>query len=147
MRVLNTVIYTDKLNAVREFYQKHFFFTYDEGEANSFGVLPFPEAKITYVDSAAAGIAPSQNVLLRLGMPFPIIERARLISEGVACGDLTVENWGSFYGNAVQYFVITDPSGSRIQLFEDRYGEDKQLMTTGDGTGTKKVQERQSHGG
>src|SRR5258706_7795478 len=146
MRVLNTVIYTDKLNAVREFYQKHFFFTVDEGEPNSFGILPFPEAKVTYVDSAAVGISPSQNILLRLGMPFPIIERARLISEGVVCSELTVENWGSFYGSGVQFFVITDPSGARIQLFEDRYGEDKQLMTTGDGTGTKKVQKRHSQG-
>jgi hypothetical protein len=142
MRVLNTVIYTDKLGEVREFYQKHFVFPFDEGEPNAYGILPFPEAKITYVDAASAGVAPSQNVLLRLGMAFPIIERARLISEGVNCSDLTVANWGSFYGSAVQYFTITDPSGARIELFEDHYGEEKQLMTTGDGTGTKKVQER-----
>src|SRR5258706_6878637 len=114
MRVLNTVIYTDKLSEVRAFYEKHFVFPSDTGEPNSYGILPFPEAKVTFIDSAAAGIAPSQNILLRLGLPFPLIERARLIAEGVACGELTMADWGSFYGTKVQYFTIIDPSGASI---------------------------------
>jgi hypothetical protein len=142
MRILTTVIYTDKLAEVKAFYEKHFVFPSDEGEPNSYGILPYPEAKVTFVDSASAGVAPSKNILLRLALPFTLIERARLISEGLACGELTVANWGYFYGSAVQYFMITDPSGAQLQIFEDHFGEEKQLMTTGDGTGTKKVHER-----
>jgi hypothetical protein len=143
MRVLNTVIYTDKVSEVRKFYETHFVYPTDTGEPNSFGVLFYAEAKITFVDAKSAGVEPSRNVLLRLTTAYPIIERARLIAAGVNCGEMVVENWGSFYGQAVQYFTVTDPSGTRIQMFEDHYGEEKQLMTTGDGTGTKKVQERE----
>ena len=142
MRLLNTVIYTDKLTEVRAFYEKHFYYPTDTGEPNSFGILPLPEAKITFVDAAALGAEPSRNILLRLATSYPVVERARLLAAGVDCGELAVADWGSFYGPAVRYFPMTDPSGACIQFFEAGYGEEKQLMTTGDGTGTRKVQER-----
>jgi hypothetical protein len=142
MRLLNTVIYTNKLNEVRAFYEKHFVFPTDTGESNSFGFFPYSEAKITFVDAASAGVEPSRSVLFRLSIVFPELERARLIASGAECGELMVANWGTYYGNAVQYFIVTDPSGARIQMFEPHYGEDRQLMTTGDGKGTKQVQDR-----
>ena len=144
MRLLNTVIYTNKLPEVRAFYGKHFAFPADTGYPNAYGIFPFAEAKITFVDAASAGVVPSQGMLLRLGLPFPNLERARIIAEGggSAVGDLVTEDWGSYYGQSVQYFTLTDPSGTRVQFFEDHFGEDRQLMTTGDGTGTKKVQEQ-----
>ncbi|MEP7287132.1 MAG: hypothetical protein ABI947_15365 [Chloroflexota bacterium] len=142
MRVLITVIYTDKLDEVRTFYDKHFVFPTVTDHPDAFGILVYPDATITFIDSASAGVAPSQNVVLRLLLPFTVLERARLISEGANCSELVVENWGSYYGQSVQYFTLTDPAGTRIQIFEDRFGEEKQLMTTGTGVGTKKVQER-----
>ncbi len=55
MRVLNTVIYTDKLSTVREFYEKHFQLPIEDKESVRFGLLWFGEARITYIDAATAG--------------------------------------------------------------------------------------------
>ncbi len=139
MRLLETIIYTDKLDEVRAFYEQHFLYPLDTGRANAFGILPIPEGKITYVDAASAGVDPSRGIFLRLGMTFPQLERARMVAAGVECGELTVEDWGPFYGQAVRYFTLTDPSGTRFQCFEAHYGEERQLMTTGDGTGTREA--------
>jgi hypothetical protein len=145
MRLLNTVIFTDKLDEVRAFWQRHFLYPVDEGEPNSFGVMPFPYSKITYIDAAAANMTVSRGIVLRLAMEYPPLERARLLSEGVACSELQTASWGTFYGTQVQYFTLNDPAGTTLQIFVDRFGDERQLMTTGDGTGTKKVQERQKH--
>src|SRR5450432_3672801 len=133
MRLLNTVVYTNKLPQVRAFYEKHFVFPADTGNPNAYGIFPFAEAKITFVDSESAGVMPSQGVLLRLGLPFPNLERARIIAEGggEAVDELVVEDWGSYYGQSVQYFTLTDPSGTKIQFFEDHFGEARQLITLG----------------
>ena len=140
MRILDTVIYTEKLGDVRAFYEKHFLFPTATLSASTFGILPFAEGKITFVEAASIGEMPSQGVLLRLGTAFVQLERARLVAAGVQCGELTVEDWGAFYGQAVRYFTLTDPSGTRIQFFEDHYGEARQIITIGDGTGTRNVQ-------
>lgn len=140
MRTLETIIYTDKLDEVRTFYGQHFFFPMDTGKATTFGILPIADSKITYIDAASAGVEPSRGGLLRLGTEFPQLERARLLAEGIECGEMTVDDWGPFYGQSVRYFTMTDPSGTRMQFFEAHYGEERQLMTTGGGTGTRDVQ-------
>ena len=78
--------------------------------------------------------------VLRFGLPFPNLERERLLREGVTCGELRVEDWGPFYGPQVRYFTMTDPARTQILFFEDRYGHDKQLMKTGSGIETRELQ-------
>ena len=135
MRLLNTVIYTDRLAEVRTFYETNFYFPMDRTEPNSFGILPLPEAKITFVDAAATGMVPSQNILLRLAIPYPALEHARLVAAGVSCSELATEDWGSFYRQAVQCFTFTDPSGVRIQFFGSHFGEEKQSIPPNEDTG------------
>lgn len=139
MRVMITVIYTDKLPQVREFWEKHFNLPMDNSLPNTFSVFPLADSVLTYIDAASAGVAPSQGVVLRLLLPLTNLERERMIAEGVECSDLIVENWGSYYGEKVRYFMFADPGGIKIQIFEDNYGYVKQLMTTANGTETRKA--------
>jgi hypothetical protein len=139
MRLLNTVIYTDKLGEVRSFYEKNFRLPLTNDTAEGFGIQWFGEAMASYLDAAAAGLPASVGVVLQIGMPFAVLERGRLITLGVECSEIMVKPWGPFFGKNVQYFSFNDPSGALIQLFEDHFGEEKQLMTTGDGTETRKV--------
>ena len=140
MRILDTAIYTDKLDEVRAFYERHFYFPMDAGSPGVFGIMPFAEARITFIDAAPAGAHPSQGAVVRLGASYPQLERARLLAAGIDCSEMIVEDWGAFYGRAVQYFSVTDPSGTRLLFFEDHHGEAKQIITIGDGTGTRDVQ-------
>lgn len=143
MRLLNTVVYTDQLAKTKAFWEKHFAgVPIEEGDHN-FTVFVYADAGITYVDAASANMHLSQGVLFRWTMQFLSLERARLLAAGVQCGELTLEAWGQHYGNQVQYFTISDPSGARIQLFEAHYGEDQQLMTTANGTGTRQVHQNE----
>src|SRR5258706_16337266 len=140
MRILDVVIYTDKLDEVRNFYQRHFAFDFDTKLPTAFSMYVFGEARITYIDAASAGASPSQGIVLRFGMPYPNLERDRLLTAGVTCSELRVENWGPFYGEQVRYYAMTDPSQTQILFFEDRYGHDKQLMKTGSGVETRELQ-------
>jgi len=141
MRILDVVIYTDKLSEVRTFYEKHFLMLPVETDrTTTFAFQPVGEARITYIDAAAAGVSPSKGILLRWCMPHLELERDRLISEGVSCGELVVEDWGTFYGKQVRYFSVIDPADDRIHVFEDRYGETVQLITLCDGRNTREVQ-------
>jgi predicted enzyme related to lactoylglutathione lyase len=135
-----SVIYTDKLDEVREFYQKHFRLTMEESVPHSFLVMPFSNTALEYIDAAWAGVAPSQGLLFRYRLPLTALEHERLAAEGVQCGELTVEPWGGIFGAQVQYFTITDPSGTRLQIFEDHFGEVRQMMTTADGTANREAQ-------
>jgi len=143
MRVLETVVFTDKLGEVRAFYEKHFAFPIDADNPTGFGILAFPEARIVFLDASQAGGRVTQGALVRIGLPFPELERARLLTEGVACSDLVVEDWGSYYKGPVRHFTITDPSGTRLQLFEDRYSRARQIIAIGDGTGTRDIRSGQ----
>jgi predicted enzyme related to lactoylglutathione lyase len=138
MRLMNTVIYTDKVNEVRAFYEKHFAFQADETQTNAYSVFTFGECAITYI-VPDSGQPFTQNAVLRIRIPFTEVERARLIAEGASCGELIVEQWGDLVGGNVRYFTVTDPSGTQLQIFEDGFGAKKQLMTTADGTETRKV--------
>lgn len=144
MHLCTTVIFTDKLAEVRNFYQTNFsYLPMDTANPNGFSVMPFAEAQITWIDAASAGAPVTLNTMIRITLPYVAVERAQLAAKGVSCSELIVENWGNFHGNAVQYFSVTDPSGTRLLYYEDHFGEERQLMTTGDGTGTREVQKAQ----
>lgn len=141
MRILDVVVYTDKLSETRAFYEKHFLFLpLETDQATTFAFQPFGEVRITYIDAASAGVSPSRGMVLRWGLSHLDLERARLIAEGVACGELVVEDWGAFYGERVRYFSMTDPADACILFFEHRYGQADQLITIGDGRNTREVQ-------
>jgi hypothetical protein len=140
MRILDTVIYTDKVSEVRTFYVKHFRALPLQTPDSAFAFQPYGEARITYVDAASAGVSSSKGMVLRWNLPHLDVERDRLQTEGVTCGEMVVEDWGAFYGERVRYFSIIDPADACIQLFEDRYGETVQLITLGDGRNTREVQ-------
>jgi predicted enzyme related to lactoylglutathione lyase len=144
MRLLTTVIYTDKLDQVRAFYEQYFHqLTADGSDAHAYNLKPFAEAHISWVDASWARQPVTIGAVLRISLPYTLIEHAALVEKGLDCGQLIVEQWGAASGGQVQYFVVTDPSGSKILFYEDHFGEDKQLMTTGDGTGTREVQKGQ----
>jgi hypothetical protein len=130
MRLLETIIYTDRLSEVRAFYAKHFVFRADSSVANTFSMMILPEARLTFVDAASANVPPSQGMVVRLAVPIAALERSRLLNEGLgeAIGELAVGDWGDFFGEAVHFFMLTDPSGTRLHLFEAQYGEDKALI-------------------
>ncbi len=143
MRVLETVIFTDRLGEVRAFYEKHFAFPMDAESPARFGVLVFPEARLVFLDAALSGGSVTGGALVRIGLPFPELERARLLTEGVPCTDLIVEDWGSYYKGPVRCFTLTDPSGTRLQLFEDQCSRERQIISTGDGTDTRDIRRGQ----
>jgi hypothetical protein len=141
MRILDVVIYTDKVGEVRTFYEKHFrMVAVEANDLTTFAFQPIGEARITYIDAASAGVIPSKDIVLRWCMPHLELERDRLVSGGVACGELVIEDWGAFYGKQVRCFSMIDPAGAKIHFFEDRYGETVQLITLGDGRNTREVQ-------
>ncbi len=141
MRLCTTVIFTDKLAEVRAFYLENFkHFPAHTTNPNTFSIMPFAEAQLTWVDAASASMPITLNTMIRISVQYILIERAQLVAQGVVCSELIIEDWGAFHGKAVQYFSVTDPSGTRLLYYEDHYGENRQLMTTGDGTGTREVQ-------
>jgi hypothetical protein len=141
MRILDVVIYTDKLGEVRTFYEKYFgMLPVETDYSTTFAFQPFGEARITYIDAASAGMNPSKGTILRWGMSHLELERARLMAAGAVCSELVVEDWGAFYGKQVRYFSVIDPADAHIHFFEDRYGETVQLITLGDGRNTREVQ-------
>ncbi len=145
MRMCTTVIFTDKLAEVRAFYQKYFAqLPSHDSNANTFSITPFSESQITWVDAASVNAPTTLNATIRLTTPYTLIEHAEAVARGVPCSALTVEDWGSFYGQQVQYFAVTDPSGTSILYYEDHFGEARQLMTTGNGTGTRETQKRET---
>jgi hypothetical protein len=139
LRVLETVIFTDQLDAVRAFYKQHFAFIVEADNERMLALLVFPEARLVFIDAASADEAPQQDVLLRVGLPFPELERARLITEGVACGELITGDWGAHYQGSVQYFTVVDPAGTRLQIFYDQFSRERQIITLGNGTGTRDI--------
>ncbi len=144
MRLCSTIIYTDKLAEVSAFYQKFFFeVSQDSSSPNNFTIFPFAEAGLTWIDAASVHAALTQNMLIRIAVPYIVIEHAQSVQRGAPCSDLVVEDWGAYYGERVQCYTVTDPSGTRIVYYEDHYGEQKQLMTTGAGVGTREVQQQQ----
>jgi len=141
MRMCTTIIYTDKLADVSAFYTTHFAYLPTEADyTNTFSLMPGPEVRLTWVDAASAGVPTSQNIVLRIAVVDTLMERAELLAAGVACSELRVEDWGPFFGQAVRYFDMIDPSGAHLQYYESDFGENRQLMTTGMGVGTREVQ-------
>lgn len=144
MRMSTTVIYTDRLAEVKAFYQQHFSQMLSETpDPHTFTLRLFAEAQISWLDAAWAGEAVTPGITLRVTMPYTEIEHAILVENGAPSGPLTVADWGSGYEGQVQYFAVVDPSDTRLVFYEDRIGEKKQLMTIGDGTGTKAIQQAQ----
>ena len=141
MRLLTTVIYTHKLDDVRAFYEQYFHqLSADGSDAHAYNLKPFAEAHISWVDASWAKQPVTVGAVVRVSLPYTLIEYEALVEKGLNCGQLIVEQWGPASGGQVQYFVVTDPSGTKILFYEDHFGEEKQLMTTGDGTGTRQVQ-------
>lgn len=139
MHSVTTVIVTDKLDQVRDFYQTHFVqLPNGSYTASTFSLRPNSEAFVMW-QAAQGGEALTQGVTVRIHTPFPEIERATHLGKGLACSDLQEEDWGEFHGNT-RWFSIMDPSGTRIVFYQDHIGEIHQLMTTGDGRETREVQ-------
>ncbi len=147
MRMSTTVIYTDKLSEVKAFYQQYFSqMLSDTPDPHTFNLRLFAEAQISWIDAAIAGEPVTRGATMRVTVPYTEIECALLVEKGAPISPLTVADWGAGYEGHVQYFTVVDPSGIRISFYEDRIGEKKQLMTIGDGTGTKAVQKAQKSG-
>lgn len=141
MHGITVIIYTDKLDAVRDFYRTHFLpFPNATETADSFSLSPNSEGKATWVDALAHGKPLTTGVSLRIHTPYTEIQRAQYIAAGLTCSELQEADWGSTHGNT-RFFTLTDPSATTLIFFEDHYGEKGQLMTTGDGRGTKEVQQ------
>ena len=147
MRMSTTVIYTDKLAEVKAFYQQYFSqMLADTPDPHTFTLRLFAEAQISWIDAASAGEPVTHGATMRVTVPYTEIEHALLVEKGASSGPLMVADWGPGYEGHVQFFTVIDPSGTRIFFYEDRIGENKQLMTIGDGTGTKAIQKAQKSG-
>ncbi len=142
MKILSTVIYTDKLPAVREFWTNHFQLTIYAHEPHSFTVFLYGESAVEYVDAAWAGVSPTQGALIRYLLPHVPLEQARLKALGCTVSDLKSEHWNEYTGENVYYFTLQDPSGTQYQIYQEHYGQARQLMMTGDGTDTRKVHKK-----
>lgn len=139
MHRTTTLIYTDNLSAVRDFYQSHFLQFPNALEMHdSFTLSPNSEGMICWLDAAVYHQPKTSGVTLRIHVPYTEIERAQFIERGLTCSTLHEESWGEFHGNT-RWFSMTDPSGVVVVIYEDHYGEGKQLMTTGDGRNTKEA--------
>jgi len=138
MRLCSTVIYTDKLAEVQSFYQRYFSqLSSDARDPYTFHLRLLVEAQISWIDAQWAQQPITTGATLRVSIPYTEIEHAALAEKGAPCGDLSVADWGPTYNGPVRYFTVIDPSGTRIVYYEDRVGEKKQIMITGDGTGTR----------
>ena|SRR5579864_7060519 len=141
MRMFTTVIYTDKLAEVRAFYQRYFSqFLTDERDPYTFTLHVFAEAQISWIDAAWAQQPVTAGASLRVSVPYTEIEHPVFVEKGAPCGELTIADWGATYRGKVQYFSIVDPSGTQISFYEDQIGEKRQIMITGDGKGTRALQ-------
>jgi hypothetical protein len=139
MHAVTTVIYTDQLDAIRAFYTTHFAKMPQGSDApDRFSIRPNSEAHVLWIDAKTAGMPLTQGLTVRFHHPFTEVERAILVGAGVACDDLHEEQWGARHGN-VRCFGFTDPSNTYVVQYEDHYGEAQQLMTTGDGRGTREA--------
>jgi len=94
------------------------------------------------VDASSAGMPPTQGAVLRYLLINTDLEHERLKERGVPVSDLCTEHWNAYTGETVRYFTLTDPSGTRFQIFQDHFGKERQLMITGDGTETRKVHQK-----
>lgn len=141
MHMCTTVIYTDKLAEVRAFYQRYFSqFLADGRDPDTFTLRVFAEAQISWINAAWANQPVTVGTSLRVTIPYTEVEHAALVEKGAPCAELMIADWGLTYRGKVQYFSIVDPSGTIISFYEDQIGEKKQIMITGDGTGTKALQ-------
>ncbi len=144
MHGLTVVIYTDKLEAVRDFYRTHFLqFPNGIDTTDGFNLRPNVDGQVCWLDALTNGQPVTTGVSIRIKIPFTEIQRAQYLSRGINCTELQEEDWGNVHGNT-RFFTLTDPAGVKLVFFEDHYGEKGQLMTTGDGRGTKEVQQNES---
>ncbi len=134
---VHTVIYTDHLPEVEAFYRRIFPSVAFDAQEGMFTVRWASNGWLHFV-RADEQHPPSAVALMRMHLPHVALEHERLTALGVACGELTVEAWGDWYGGNVQYFEIIDPTGTHLHFYEPNYGVKRQLMTTGDGTDTRK---------
>lgn len=134
------VVYTHHLEETRRFYEAHFVLPIEDASAQGFRVLLTGDSGIQYLDAGGAGHEATPGPLLRWKLPHTALERERLLAAGVPCSDLSVADWGAAFGERVQYFMFTDPSGVQIQAFESHFGEKRQFTTTADGVEVRKAQ-------
>lgn len=112
----NFVIYTDKLDDVREFWQTKFRFNYED-LPDGFMVMAFGTSCIMYLDADAHNHAVTENVAVRIDTPHPDLEHNRLEKANVSISELLEASWGESFGK-VRYFSFTDPSGTTYELFQ-----------------------------
>jgi catechol-2,3-dioxygenase len=138
MQACTTVIVTDQLEKVRDFYQTHFLqYPHASETPDSFSLRPNADAHLLWL-AGSEEMTLSFGVTVRIHVPYPEMERAQLEAGGVDCSEMQSADWGIKHGVA-QFFTFVDPSGTKITLYQDRVGTQSQLMTTGDGRGTKEV--------
>lgn len=139
---MHTVVFTDRLEAVKAFYLKYFEgFTFDFHIPDGFSFQIFePRAKLIYLDATKYNVEPTRGLAMRLNFAFPEIERDRLQTEGIEVSEMHHVNWGAHYGDSVNYFEFLDPAGVRMQLYREYAGETRGITTFGDGTEARKAQ-------
>ncbi|GAB4550173.1 MAG: hypothetical protein OHK0023_15640 [Anaerolineae bacterium] len=133
------VIFTDKLDEVKAFFRQCFDgVSFSEAE-ETFFVHWNPNFSLQYVSSSSSDAAAAKPTL-RLLLPNAEIEQERIASLGVVCSDIKSDNtWGAWYAPSVRFFSLEDPSGTQFMFYSPDFGGKRQLMTTGDGTETRKV--------
>ena len=133
MGIVNTIIYTNNVKQVEEFYKKHFLFDYTATVPNGFAFSPIPRTMLTYLDAAEYGAPETGTTLIRIPHDFTEVEKERLETGGVLVSDLIEDNWGDHFGAGVIYFEIIDPAGVQLQLYEHHIGETRSFTATAAG--------------
>lgn len=134
MALVNTIIYTNKVKEIADFYKTHFLFDYTATVPNGFTFCPIPGTMFTYLDADEHQEPETSSILVRIPLGFIEIEKERLETAGLEVSDIFEENWGDHFGAGVKYIEVFDPAGIRIQLYKDHVGETRSFTTVADGT-------------
>lgn len=136
---INFVVFSNHLAEIRAFFTTYFPAIQQEGSEERVILRLLADSGLMLVDAAKTGNAPTNSARLLWSLPMNDMEHERLTTLGVAVTDLITEDWGPTMGGNVRSFLIPLPGGLELQVYQTHVGEKRQLMTTGDGTDTRKV--------
>lgn len=142
MREVNFVVFSNHLAEIRDFFLAHFPAVQQIETEERLVLRLMADCGLMLVDAAKANHAPTSTARVLWALALNDMEHERFISKGVPVTDLITEDWGPTMGGNVRSFLINLPGGLELQIYQAHVGEKRQLMTTGDGTDTRKA-----HGG
>ena len=122
----NFVIYTDKLDEVRDFWEKYFYNYAFTEMPDGFGVMVFGDAYIIFLDAAAYGKPVTVHATMRVRSQQPELEHGRLDEQGWEVSEMQDDHWGPAFED-VEFFSFQDPSGTTFELFADHVGATKRF--------------------